>query len=566
MRILSTVLVATFAFLVQAAVQEPPESVQIRAILIDKDLTQKPVPHFTLQITIVDDSSALPVILKTNLAGTAGVQLKKGKYRISSPEGIAFQGKQFTWNFEFEVSGPNQTIELSNDNATPASTAAPAPPAPPRKPADLTILFQKYQNSVVTVWSELGHGTGFIVDPRGLIVTNQHVIGLSDLISVQFDPKRKVAATLLASDPARDVAVIWADLSAFPEALAAPVANPADGQAAVMEGEQVFTIGSPLSQRKILTSGIVSKVEAKVIISDININPGNSGGPLFNSAGEVIGITTFGEHDKSGPGLAGSIRIEETSPVLDQAVKQMATITRPTARLLPVEPLDSYPLDSLKQSIQSQRFDSKPYLFSEGGFNVALATPVLEYRVLEEGSIAAAKQKQKRTKENKGSLENSFDPLQDLRGWAEYAGEYKPILLIEAQPQMRQTSSSAWLNAMIFTNTAYKLPAEMRFVTDFYRMKLFCGKKEVEPIQPGKAPTIENVHNRSVSVTDATFVGLYSYPADAISPACGRVTLEIYSERGPNKPVVKTLDSKTVERIHADFQPYFNKKPNQQVP
>jgi hypothetical protein len=97
-------------------------------------------------------------------------------------------------------------------------------------------------------------------------------------------------------------------------------------------------------------------------------------------------------------------------------------------------------------------------------------------------------------------------------------------------------------------------------------MKLFCGKKEVEPIQPGKAPTIENVHNRSVSVTDATFVGLYSYPADAISPACGRVTLEIYSERGPNKPVIKTLDSKTVERIHADFQPYFNKKPNQQVP
>jgi hypothetical protein len=245
---------------------------------------------------------------------------------------------------------------------------------------------------------------------------------------------------------------------------------------------------------------------------------------------------------------------------VDQAAKRMREVAPPAPRLLPVEPLDSYPLDSLKKSIQKEKFDLKPYMFSEGGFNVAFATPVLQYRVQEEDSIAAAKQKEKRSKENKSGLENSFNPLEDLRGWAEYAGQYKPILLIEAQPQIRQTSSSKWINGMIFSNSGYKMPAQMRFTTDFYRMKLFCGKKEVEPIQPGKAPTLENVHNRSVSVTDATFVGLYSYPADAISKSCGRVTLEIYSERGTTKPVVKTLDDKTVERISADFQPYLSKK------
>jgi S1-C subfamily serine protease len=561
MRLLSIVVLVAFTFPFLPLIQVPTESIQIRAILIDKDLTQKPVPHLTIQITNADDPAAPPTIARTALDGSATLQLARGKYRLSSPDGIEYQGKRFAWTIDFAVSGPNQTIELSNDNATISPIATAVAPVPPtRKPADLTLLFQKYQKSVVTVWSELGHGTGFIVDPRGLIVTNQHVIGLSDLISVQFDPQRKVAARLLASDPSKDVAVLWADLSAFPEAMAASVVQSENGHSAAVEGEQVFTIGSPLSQRKILTAGIVSKVEAKVIISDININPGNSGGPLFNSTGEVIGITTFGEREKSGPGLAGSIRIEEANSLVDQAAKKMREVAPPTARLLPVEPLDSYPLDSLKQSIQKGKFDRKPYLFSEGGFNVALATPVLQYRVQEEDSIAAAKQKEKRTKENKSALENSFNPLEDLRGWAEYAGQYKPILLIEAQPQIRQTSSSKWINGMIFTNSGYKLPAEMRFVTDFYRMKLFCGKKEVEPIQPGKAPTIESVHNHSVSVTDATFVGLYSYPADAISKSCGRVTLEIYSERGATKPVIKTLDDKTVERIAADFQPYLSKK------
>ncbi|HUK29775.1 MAG TPA: trypsin-like peptidase domain-containing protein [Candidatus Acidoferrum sp.] len=561
MRILSFLTVLAFAFPFLAPIPAPPESVQIRAILIDKDLTQKPVPHLALQISSADDPTAPPITMRTALDGSASVQLVRGRYRISTPSGIEYQAKRFTWAFEFTVSGQNQTIELSNDNATiDAVGPAPAPVRPPRTPTELTLLFQKYQNSVVTVWSELGHGTGFIVDARGLIVTNQHVIGLSNLISVQFDPTRKVAAKLLASDPVKDVAVLWADISAFPEALAAPIAQSENGQPAAIEGEQVFTIGSPLSQRKIITVGIVSKVEARAIISDININPGNSGGPLFNSAGEVIGITTFGEREKSGPGLAGSIRIQEMNPLVDQAAKKMREVAPPTSRLLPVEPLDSYPLDSLKVSIQKERFDLKPYLFSEGGFSVVLATPVLQYRVQEEGSIAAAKQKEKRTKENKSALETSFNPLEDLRGWAEYAGQYKPVLLIEAQPQIRQTSSSAWINGLIFTNSGYKPPATMHFVTDFYRMKLFCGKKEVEPIQPGKAPTLENVHNRSVSVTDATFVGLYSYPADAISKSCGRVTLEIYSERGPTKPVIKTLDDKTIERITADFQPYLSKK------
>jgi hypothetical protein len=458
----------------------------------------------------------------------------------------------YSWDLEIIVNGPNQTIELSNDNA---KIAAAASAAPSRKTDELTSLFQKYQNSVVTVWSEIGHGTGFIVDRRGLIVTNQHVIGPSDLISVQIDPKRKVAAKLLSFDPEKDVAVIWADLSAFPDALVAPIARSEAGQATVIEGERVFTIGSPLSRRKILTTGVVSKIEARAIISDININHGNSGGPLFNSLGEVVGITTFKEQETS---VAGIIRIEEVLPVLEQAIKKMGDGTLPGPRLLPVEPVDSYPLDSLKESIQKEKFDRKPYVFSEGGFDVALATPILQYRIQEEGMLAAAKEKEKRTKKNEAAIKNTFEPLQDLKGWAEYIGEYRPVLMIEARPQLRETFWSALGRGMASTNGSYAGPARMKFVTDFYRMKLFCGDKEVEPIQPGKIATVENLRNYFVSVTDATYVGFYAYPADAISPGCGRVVLQIYSEKDPNKATVKTLDNKTVERIYSDFQPYLN--------
>lgn len=385
-------------------------------------------------------------------------------------------------------------------------------------------------------------------------MTNQHVIGPSNLISVQFDAKRKVAATVLAFNPEKDVAVLWANPAAFPEMIVAPIAKSETGKESVIEGERVFTIGSPLTQRKILTSGMASKVEARAIISDININHGNSGGPLFNSVGEVVGITTFRD---TGPGVAGIIRIEEALPILEQGRKKMGDATLPSARYLPVEPTDTYPLDSLKETISAEKFNRHPYLLSEAGFDVAMVTPVLKYRMEAEVQLAAAKEKGKRTKKHEAAVQNSFEPLRNLRGWAEYIGEYKPVLLIQAEPQLKETFMSALGRGLAASGGSYGGPARMKYKTDFYRMRLLCGGKEVEPIHPGKAATVANAHNAFVNVTDATYVGIYSYPANALQPSCGEVTLELFSESEPDKPHRKVLDGKAGERIWADFQPYF---------
>jgi hypothetical protein len=526
----------------------------VRAVLVDKDLNQKPVPKLAFALVPFEGPTGEMINGKTGFDGNSEVQLAPGKYRLSTPEPVEFQGKKYSWELDVAVSVPESTVELSNDNAKVTEIVA---PASGRKVDELTTLFQKYQNAVVTVWSEIGSGTGFCVDKAGLIITNQHVIGPSDLISVQFDAKRKVSAVVLSFDPEKDVAVLWANPSAFPEMITAPIAKSETGKESVVEGERVFTIGSPLSQRKILTSGIASKIEARAIISDININHGNSGGPLFNSVGEVVGITTFRE---SGPGVAGIVKIEEALPILEQARRKKADAALPSARYLPVEPTDTYPLDSLKETIGAEKFNRHPYLFSEAGFDVAMVTPVLKYWMAEEVQLAAAKEKGKRTKKHEAAVQNTFEPLRDLRGWAEYAGEYKPVLLIQAEPQLRETFMSAFARGLAASGGNYGGPAHLKYKTDFYRMKLLCGAKEVEPIHPGKAATVANAHNAFINVTDATYVGIYTYPAEAVQPSCGEVDLELYSEKDPDKPVRKVLDSKAVERIWYDFQPYFSQK------
>jgi S1-C subfamily serine protease len=536
--------------------QAESAKLKVRAVLVDKDLNQKPVPKLVFVLAPFEGPVGTTFTGKTGFDGNGELQLALGKYHLSTPERIEFQGKKYSWEVDITVSAPETTIELSNDNAKTTELAA---PAPGRRVDEMTTLFQKYQNAVVTVWSEIGHGTGFCVDKAGLIITNQHVVGPSDLISVQFDPKRKASATVLAFDPEKDVAVLWVNPSAFPEMITAPLARSETGKESVIEGERVFTIGSPLTQRKILTTGTASKVESRAIISDININHGNSGGPLFNSVGEVVGITTFRD---TGPGVAGIVKIEEALPLLEQARKKMSDGIVPSARYLLVEPTDPYPLDALKESISEEKFNRHPYLFSESGFDVSMVTPVLKYRNDVEVQLAAAKEKNKRTKKHDAAIQNTFEPLQDLHGWAEYVGEYKPILLVVARPQLRETFMSALGRGLAASGGNYGGPARMKYKTDFYRMRLLCGGKEVEPIQPGKAASVANAHNAFVSVTDATYVGVYSYPADALQPSCGEVALELYSEKDPNKASRKVLDSKAVERIWADFQPYLAKKQN----
>ncbi len=534
-------LAASFLLLFTTGAQPQVATVRlkVRVILVDKDLNQKPVPHLDLAVQRTDTPGE-PLTIKTGFDGTAETSLPAGKYKLTTPRPLEFQGESYQWQIEFTLTGPDFSLELSNDNAKTAPVASETAAHPPD---DLAAQFKHLRNSVATVYSEFGHGTGFVVDQSGLVVTNEHVVEDSEYLAVQFDEKRKVAARLLASDSKKDVAVLWVNPGADPDAVVAPISKPGAGKAPVAEGDHVFTIGSPLTQQKILTTGVVSRVDATAIISDININPGNSGGPLFNSAGYVIGVTTYTEQASRGPGLSGIVRIEEAIPLIEQAKAKTAGAAAPPAALLPMEPQGPFPVEALQGSAPADKEDLSAHVFPVGDFSVTFLTPALEYRVYLEEEKAREKEREKRDKK-RGDTANETPSGPDVKNWE--ANEHRPKITIRVEPQLKM---KFWASM-----AAPRGEVKARFRTDFYRMRLLCGAQEVTPILPGKLKLVADTSG-SVVINDTTYVGMYDYLPDAIGPGCAQATLEIYPAKD-SPPTVKPLDQATIQAIWNDFEPY----------
>ena len=142
-----------------------------------------------------------------------------------------------------------------------------------------------------------GEGSGAIIDPRGYILTNKHVIG-SGKIEVTMADGHRYRARLMGSDPGSDLAVVKIDA---PEERLTVI--PMGDSAHLRVGQKVLSIGEPFGLGKSLTVGVISSVGRtmraangflveNVIQTDASINPGNSGGPLIDSSGKMIGITT----------------------------------------------------------------------------------------------------------------------------------------------------------------------------------------------------------------------------------------------------------------------------------
>ncbi len=512
--------------------QAAPVNVKVRVLLVDKDLNQKPVPFYIVNFRNQGSTDA-PTELKTDLDGKAERQLAPGRYVISTPKPVELGGKRYIWNLEIQIGGAEQHVDLTNDNAK-IEDAAPSAASPGENKSspgaangELTALFDKLKNSVVAIHSESRNGSGFLVDSTGLVVTNNHVVNSSTYLAVQFDDKRKVPARLIASNADKDVAVLWFDPAAFREGVVAPLLVN-DAASHLVVGQRVFTIGNPLGREKALTTGVVSKIEKDSINSDININPGNSGGPLFTYDGQVAGITTAELRN-----LASIVPVEIVRPVVEQARKDIVGATPPSPVLLPVEPTDFFPADALREVLKQERIDTKPYSLDAGEFHVWFMTPPLSYFLSHEEEMAAARKAAKRSGGDAATTKPPSSVLED-------AQDYRPVLVVRVRPKF----------GVLF---------KVRFKNGFVRMRLLCGGQELTPILPGRAE-FDLVDQRGRKV-DTTFQGVYEYPADAVAPACGNMTLEIYSEKDPNTPVSRPIDAATVERVWGDFDAFRRAHP-----
>jgi len=529
-------LAAGFVFLfllvaIPAFPQTPTVKVRVRAVLYDRDLNQRPVPHLALTFHNVDKGT--DTAAQTSLDGAADVELVPGKYQISTGKPIEFQGKTYAWELQQEFSKPESVLELSNDNAKVADLTG----GRGAQVDSLAEHFRALKGSVVTVWAQDGHGTGFVVDPAGLIVTNQHVTAGFTYLAVQFDGGRKLAAELLAEDAQKDVSVLRVNLTAIPDAVIAPIAQ---GSGMLLEGERVFTIGNPLDQEKVLTTGVVSKVDKDSIISDISISAGNSGGALFNSSGVVVGITTYRTGRGAGSGLSGIVPISQAADTLAAARTKAAASPPPSARLLPVAPGLKYPADALR-AVGSKPWQKEIYYFKLGNFDVEIVTPVTRYQAAMERVSRAEKEREKRAKKSGAPAEAPQQPT-------EYETQYDSVIRFDVSPQLK---TEFWKSMALPGGQLY-----MKFKSDFLKMRLLCDTSEIEPILPGRFPVSLRLANGSVYVDDATYEGAYIYPPDAISPKCKQVSVEVTPVKEADKPLIKVLDPNAVTQIWSDFDPF----------
>src|SRR3984893_18645633 len=168
-----------------------------------------------------------------------------------------------------------------------------------------------------------GAGSGFIINSDGYILTNTHVVGNADEVTVRLTDRREFPAKVIGADERTDVAVIKISATNLP---IVKLGDPSR----IKPGQWVLAIGSPFGFENSATAGIISATSRSVpgenyvpfIQTDVAVNPGNSGGPLFNMAGEVIGINSQIFSRTGGfMGVSFAIPIDVARNVEEQLIK-----------------------------------------------------------------------------------------------------------------------------------------------------------------------------------------------------------------------------------------------------
>ncbi|MBB3648602.1 serine protease Do [Rhizobium sp. BK619] len=199
----------------------------------------------------------------------------------------------------------------------------PAPRAPDGSPFQefFNDFFDKKQGNKGPNHNVSSLGSGFVIDPAGYIVTNNHVIEGADDIEINFANGSKLKAKLIGTDTKTDLSVLKVEPKA-------PLKSVRFGDSSTMRiGDWVMAIGNPFGFGGSVTVGIISGRGRNInagpydnfIQTDAAINKGNSGGPLFNMKGEVIGINTAIISPSGGSiGIGFSVPSELASGVVDQ--------------------------------------------------------------------------------------------------------------------------------------------------------------------------------------------------------------------------------------------------------
>ena len=428
-------------------------------------------------------------------------------------------------------------------------------------------VFSETKNQVFTIFGKSGHGSGFLINDDGLILTNSHVLGDNvDNITVKLNSEIKVKAVLVDRDTYKDLAVIAINPALIKSLNLKSLKLATRSDTMIFEGERVIAIGSPLNQERILTSGIVSRYDNKVIMHDVNINPGNSGGPLINMNAEVIGVNTFGDISDRGPGIYGSVNILEADDIIKSSYFKITNSEIEPYHIstmrLPVMPTDIFPLKALEDAVNKEYPESIYHLITASKFELWILTPPLIY--------GKSKQREKRlaSKRTDAAGDNRYELYSDLKDWGASVGRNAPVVKLIVDPKVGETTASAVSNACAagaagYAGTTYYSNQTFEFKADVEKVQVFKNGEENLPIISNYVYTTLdfNVSNYSgrAQGEDMAQKAIITLPIEFFLPDENDVFGE-YSIRITDYRTGKTFDyiipMNTIYKINDDFYPY----------
>ena len=206
---------------------------------------------------------------------------------------------------------------------TPSATSIPSPTPLPQPTAipSLADVVERVGESVVRIVTDTGTGSGFVIESSGYILTNAHVVGRNEEVTVVFNGRFEFPGIVIGMDEELDLAVVKVE-----------IANPLQtleliNSDTVRPGEEVIVLGFPLGlalgAELSVTRGIVSSKRTfginEYLQTDAAVNPGNSGGPVINAAGQVVGVTSAritGDPDEAIQGVGLAITANQVLEVL----------------------------------------------------------------------------------------------------------------------------------------------------------------------------------------------------------------------------------------------------------
>jgi S1-C subfamily serine protease len=281
-----------------------------------------------------DNNTSVPAAPAAGETGTARRRL--ARFGAKSALVLALAGTTIGGG----VVGSAMTAAALTPPAAAAATRAQAAPAA----SVAGTVYQSAKSSMVEIlvsgptnrygMTQSGSGSGIIIDARGYVLTNNHVVDGASSIQVAFSDGTDRTAQVVGTDSGNDLALIKVELPA-----GAAVATLGDSDQ-VQVGDTAIAIGSPFGLNQTVTQGIISAVhrdwqpdggtiQRDMLQTDAPINPGNSGGALLDTSGQVIGITTAIESPVRGSvGVGFAVPINTAKRLLPQleAGKQLAPV------------------------------------------------------------------------------------------------------------------------------------------------------------------------------------------------------------------------------------------------